>query len=99
MILRYFAFLRLTVPSTPVILSLVEIESGCKNAPLLDIEERGVAIERHLFQNREIVIAGDTIIEKLEHGHGRRTTIQRIASQLLNALGAEIPCDLGCPAA
>lgn len=33
-----FRFLRLTVPSTPVILSLVEIESGCKNAPLLDIE-------------------------------------------------------------
>ena len=51
------------------------------------------------IEKAPIVIAGDTIIEKLEHGHGRRTTIQRIASQLLNALGAEIPCDLGCPAA
>lgn len=54
-------------------------------------------VERHLFQNREIVIAGDTIIEQLEHGHGRGATIQRMARQLLNAIRAEIPCDLGCP--
>lgn len=56
-------------------------------------------VEGRLFQNRKVVIAGDTIIEQLEHGHSRGATIQRIASQLLNALGAEIPCDLGCPAA
>ena len=31
-------FLRLTVPSTPVILTVVEIESRRKNTPLLDIE-------------------------------------------------------------
>lgn len=37
-ILRYFAFLRLTVPSTPVILTVVETESRHKNTPLLDIE-------------------------------------------------------------
>lgn len=37
-ILWYFAFLRLAVPSTPVILSLVETSSRRKNAPLLDIE-------------------------------------------------------------
>ena len=36
-ILWYFAFLRLTVPSTPVILSLVETSSRHKNAPLLVI--------------------------------------------------------------
>lgn len=44
-------------------------------------------------------MAGDTIIEQLEHGHGRGATIQRIASQLMNTLGAEITCDLGRPAA
>jgi len=58
-----------------------------------------LVVEGRLFQNKEIVIAGDTIIEQLEHGHGRGATIQRIASQLLNAIGAEIPCNLGCPAA
>mgnify|MGYP004642732129 CR=1 FL=1 len=58
-----------------------------------------LVVEERLFQDREIVIVGDTIIEQLEHGYSRGATIQRIASQLLNAIGAEIPCDLGCPAA
>lgn len=58
-----------------------------------------LVVEGPLFQNRKVVIAGDTIIEQLEHGHGRGATIQRIASQLLNALGAEIPCNFGCLAA
>ena len=57
-----------------------------------------LVVEERLFQDREIVIAGDTIIEQLEYGHGRGATIQRIASQFLNAIGEEIPCDLGCPA-
>lgn len=33
-----FRFLRLTVPSTPVILTVVETESRHKNTPLLDKE-------------------------------------------------------------
>ncbi|MEE0189142.1 MAG: hypothetical protein UEM14_09780 [Faecalibacterium prausnitzii] len=52
-----------------------------------------------MFQNREIIVAGDTIIKQLEYSYGRGATIQRIASQILNALGAEITCDLGRPAA